>query len=83
MFQVPRKNRYKFATWMLVPFGLSASAFFFFNHQATPSLEHALPSDNHLESRKTIAKVISGNVTQSKFPTEISFNSENPKKVTK
>ncbi|MEQ1721975.1 MAG: penicillin-binding transpeptidase domain-containing protein [Pseudobdellovibrio sp.] len=83
MFQVPQQKRYKLATWMLVPFGLCASAFFFFNHQATPSLEHTLLSDNRLESRKAIAKVISENVTQSKFPSEISFNSEDPEKVNK
>jgi peptidoglycan glycosyltransferase len=83
MFEVPQKRRYKLATWMLVPLGLCASAFLVFNHQTTPSLEHTLLSDNRLESRKAIAKVISENVTQNNLPAEISFNSEDPDKVSK
>lgn len=83
MFRLPQQRRYKLATWMLIPFGLLASAFFVFNHQNSVKLENGLSSQNPIESRKIIAKAISENITRSTFPSEIVFNAEESENVSK
>lgn len=83
MFRIPQQRRYKLATWMLIPFGLLASAFFVFNHQNSVKLESGLSTQNPVESRKIIAKAISENINHSTYPTEIEFSPENSEKVSK
>lgn len=58
---------------MMVPLGLLASAFFFFNAKPVSNPELG-PFPNNLESRKIISQVISDKVNHNIFPTEMNFS---------